>query len=99
MTLHEISSQLYSLSVDGFFNREKFTKSQLYSYLSTMFSCKPDTGSTIIMEIALPDGWWIFSVSRYSSTADGFSYFIPDTREQETHVKSDAWDRYTKSGR
>jgi len=99
MTLREISNQLYSLSVDGFFNHEKFAKSQLYDHLSTMFCDKPDTGSAIIMEIALPDGWWIFSVSRYSRAADGFSYFIPDTREQESRIKDDAWDRYTRSGK
>ena len=99
MTLHEVANQLYSLSIDGFFNREKFTKSQLYNYLSAMFCNKPASGSTIIMEVALPDGWWIFSVSRYACASDGFGYYIPDTREQESRIKSDAWDRYVGSGK
>lgn len=82
MTLHYVASQLHSLSVAGYFNREKFTVARLEKLLSDLFR----TGDSVTLEIALPDGWWYFTVSRYAPTRDGFDYFIPDTREQSDRL-------------
>ncbi len=82
MTLHDVSSQLYALSLDGFFNHERFTMKRLHDTLTAhmreaQFNAIPNT---FVMEIALPDGWWFFTVNKYGAEYD---YWIPDTREQE----------------
>lgn len=82
MTLSNIARQLYNSSVGGFFNREKFSEERLLNYLSSMMR----TGNSLVMEIALPDGWWFFTVTRYAKGRDGFDYMIPDTREQESRI-------------
>ena len=98
MTIREISSQLFSLSVGGFFNREKFTKPRLENQLSS-FTRKIagfGVGSKYYMEIALPDGWWYFIVTKYADRADGFDYYIPETREQESAIKNGLFGRVNK---
>ena len=77
MTLSDISSQLYSLSVAGYFNGEKFTKNQLNKLLRAMFQ---DNASQYIGEIALPDGRWWFKVLNLGNGQ--FDYFIPKNKEQ-----------------
>jgi hypothetical protein len=87
MTIHEISNQLHHLSVDGFFNGEKFTKQELEHYIHNCFSkglLKLE--NRLVMEIRLRDGEWLFTVDRFSNSTDGFDYYIPDTREQENHI-------------
>lgn len=85
MTIQYLSNQLHSLSVGGFFNGEKFTKGELLDYLKGVF--RPELNTTRwVMEIALPDGRWFFTITRFSDSSDGFDYFIPDTREQEKSV-------------
>ena len=82
MTIKHLSEQLYALSVGGFFNGEKFTKAELLDYIKGVF--RPELNARRwVMEIALPDGRWLFTINRYSDSADGFDYFIPATREQE----------------
>ena len=96
MTLREISSQLHSLSVDGFFNRQKVTVRWLEDYISTMLIRA--SGDSLVMEIALPDGWWFFTIYKFTDGGKiGFDYTIPDTREQESRVLSDLWDRYNQN--
>lgn len=85
MTIKEVSNQLHDISVDGFFNGEQFTKTELLNYLKSVFRPECNT-SRWVMEIALPDGRWFFSITRFSDSSDGFDYFIPDTREQEKSV-------------
>lgn len=87
MTLHEISTQLHSLSVGGFFNREKFSRDRLESQLRYAFLDAP-AGSRYVIEIALPDGWWYCSIYHYGTGRDQFDYCIPDNREQEAKIKS-----------
>ena len=91
MTIHDISTQLHDLSVGGFFNGEKFTKRELHNYITNMF--RPEAGPLkaghrLVMEIALPDGRWFFTIDRFADMPDGFDYYIPDNREQEARVKA-----------
>lgn len=81
MTINEVTNQLYDLSVGGYFNGEKFTRIQLHNYL------KWATGisNRWVMQIALPDGWWFMSVSRFNNGEYG--YFIPEDREKEYRLK------------
>lgn len=87
MTIHEISNQLHALSVNSFFNGEKFTKRELEHYINNCF----EKGSLklknrLVMEINLRDGKWLFTVDRFSDSVSGFDYYIPDTREQEARI-------------
>lgn len=82
MTITSITNQLFTLSLGGFFNGEKFTRQQLNHHIANAMR----TGDKYIMEIALPDGKWLFQISRWSDKPDGFDFFIPETREQETHL-------------
>ena len=78
MTKLELTSQLMTLSVAGYFNGEKFSKSRINNYIGKM--CR-NAGDKLFMEIALPDGRWLFRITHY---ADGdWDYYIPDTRAQE----------------
>lgn len=81
MTKTEIINQLYDLSVGGYFNGEKFTKTRLNTYITNMFR----TGNKLIMQIALPDGWWFFKINKFDNNE--YNYTIPDTREQEQRIK------------
>lgn len=96
MTIHDVASQLHSLSVDGYFNGEKFSVKQLQNYIADMFRSEETLAiaNTIVMEIALRDGRWLFSVTHYNNKPDGFDYMIPDTREQEDEL----FARLTKRG-
>jgi len=82
MTINEVSNQLFSLSVGGYFNREKFTRTRLRNQIAALLR-EP---GVITLEIALPDGWWYFNIFRYPDNC--YQYVIPETREQEAHIKS-----------
>ena len=90
MTIHELSTQLHNLSVGGYFNGEKFTKRQLEHYIASSF--RPEVslkaGNQLVMEIALRDGRWFFTINRWSDKPDGFDYTIPDNRDQEARIIS-----------
>ena len=82
MTLHNLTEQLYDLSVAGYFNGEKFTKERLERYIYNLM-IHADT-KVIIMEIALPDARWNFKISRWVERGSfQFDYYIPETREDE----------------
>ena len=84
MTKAELVSQLMDLSVAGYFNGEKFSKERLNTYISKM--CR-NAGDKLYMEISLPDGRWLFRITRY---ADGdWNYYIPDTRELENKLTAE----------
>lgn len=86
MTLHEISSQLYSLSVDGFFNHQKVTASWLKNHIQENLVQRGK--DSFVMEILLPDGWWHFAVHKFTDgNRIGYDYTIPDTREQEAYMR------------
>lgn len=84
MTLHDVSNALYNISVGGYFNGEKFTKSRLYSYIKNAFrdEVRLPIPGRVIMEISLPDGRWFMSINHYNDKPDGYDWWIPDTREQ-----------------
>ena len=90
MTISNISSSLFRLSVGGYFNHEKWTRARLTNTLRHWFGqvdgidrITPDARSwkKLVMEIALPDGWWLFCV--YQTPNGEFGYDIPETRQQE----------------
>ena len=85
MTLRQVTDSLYGLS--NIFNGERFTKERLYKYVYSIL-CKgtPKLGNRIAFEISLPDGNWLFEVIRYNDRQDGYDYFIPETREQESRI-------------
>lgn len=83
MTLKQVSNSLYGLSVGGYFNGEAFTKERLYAYLRAMMR----GAKRLVMQIALPDGWWYFSVVKYGDKHDSYSYDIPETRRDELYHK------------
>lgn len=80
MNIKELTNQLYELSVGGYFNGEKFTKTRLNTYITNMFK----SGQRLVMNIALPDGRWYFYIDKYNDNE--YDYFIPDTREQEQKI-------------
>lgn len=84
MTLHETCKQLHSLSVNGYFNGEKFTISRLENYVKSMFRGNLAGGNKLMMQIALPDGLWYFFITNYAKNE--FDYTIPDTRDQERRL-------------
>ena len=81
MTKAELVNQLFNLSVAGYFNGEKFTKTRLNIYITNMFK----TGEILVMNIALPDGRWYFKITKFANGE--YNYIIPDTREQEQKIK------------
>lgn len=85
MNLSDVVEQLYDLSVDGYFNGQKFTKRELNKYIKRMF----DSGSKkLIMEMALPDGKWFFEINSWKENMyTKYDYYIPETRECEIRLK------------
>ena len=84
MTKLELTTQLRNLSVDGYFNGEKFTKERFNTYIGKM--CR-NVGDKLFMEISLPDGRWLF---RITHCGDGeWDYYIPNTREQEAKLTAE----------
>jgi hypothetical protein len=92
MTLNEIATQLHEFSVGGYFNHQKYTKEDLRRYLKLML--RGDKPDPLVMEIALPNGWWYFQINKRNPERDGFDYTIPETREQEAEIKADLIRRY-----
>ncbi len=88
MTLHDIASQLHNLSVDGFFNGEQFTRTELeHAIRAWMRGCETNKiKNTFVLEIALRDGRWLMTITKFANTPDGYDYYIPDTREQERRL-------------
>ena len=93
MTIKQVSAKLFGLAVDGFFNGEQFTKRELEDFIANSFRSEASLklGHQLAMEIALPDGRWLFTITHYDPSADGFDFFIPETREQESRL----WARLT----
>jgi len=90
MTIHDVSAQLHRLSVAGYFNGEKFSQRRLETFIRDSFrpGVHLKAGNRLVMEIALPDGRWYFTINRFSPEPDGFDYTIPDDREQEARIKA-----------
>ena len=84
MTIKEVAHSLYGLSVAGFFNGEKFTVTRLEKQIRAWMQ---GGQKRIVMQIALPDGWWYFNVIRFADRPDAYSYYIPETRDDEIGVK------------
>lgn len=81
MTIKNVAKALHGLSVGGFFNGEKFTVTRLENQIRAWMRGT----NRIVMQIALPDGWWYFTVTNHNGS---YLYNIPETREQEAGVKA-----------
>ena len=88
MTLTQVASQLYNLSVGGYFNGEKFTKSQ---FTDAVKHWMRGINPTHIIQIALPDGWWFASINRYGNRPDEYDYTLPDTREGSDRLQKELY--------
>ncbi len=93
MTLTQAADQLYNLSLGGYFNREKFTADGWRRHVNALMR-HPETlkiKNTLVQEIALEDGHWLFTISYIpSSKGDGhgeYGWAIPETREEEQRLK------------
>lgn len=88
MTLNQAADQLYSLSLGGYFNREKFTAAGWRKHVNALMR-HPETlkiKNTLVQEIALLDGWWLFSIC-YIPESNEYGWCIPETREEEQRLK------------
>lgn len=92
MTLHETARSLYDLSVGGWFNREKFTFARFERMVKGLFSGNLKLGNKAVIEIALPDGWWLCEIIHYADDESSYNYEIPENREQEQRI----WQALTK---
>lgn len=79
MTLTEVTSQVYGLALAGYINGEKFTKQRFEGMVKSLMREQ----KRYVFQIAMRDGWWWASITKYADRPDGFDYFIPDDREQE----------------
>lgn len=82
MTLHETAYWLMRLT-EGKLNGEVYTNAELGYVLEKAFR----TGTSYYMIGTLPDGDWLIRVFQYNDTADGYDYYLPDTRAEETLLK------------
>ncbi|MCD8078293.1 MAG: hypothetical protein LUE63_07970 [Lachnospiraceae bacterium] len=88
MTLNQAADQLYNLSLGGYFNREKFTADGWRRHVKALMR-NPETlkiPNTLVQEIALGDGWWLFSLVYIPSSGE-YGWVIPETREEEQRLK------------
>lgn len=88
MTIHEVATQVHRLAVDHRINGMKVTKQWLESYLNKMMRSADQNKilNSVVMDIELRDGDWLFEVFRYSDAPDGYDYDIPDSREEERQI-------------
>lgn len=68
-----------------------FRTLQEYIERMSLFNGSLKLGNKAVIEIALPDGWWLCEVIHYSDERDGWNYEIPETRAQEKRI----WDALT----
>ena len=83
MTIKEIANQINDLSVAGYINGIKMSKSDIKTMFTKMLS---GNSTNYIFEIALPDGRWLAEVYRVPNLDNMYDYYIPDTREQEDRL-------------
>lgn len=81
MTLHNLTTKLYSLSVAGYFNGEKFSINEFARFVHHWM----DRTDKLFLTIALPDGEWLMFISKLSD--GGYDFTIPETRHQEQRLK------------
>lgn len=88
MTLTQAADQLYNLSLGGYFNHEKFTADGWRQHVKALMR-QPETlkiPNTLVQEIALGDGWWLFSIN-YIPSCGEYGWTVPETREEEQRLK------------
>lgn len=83
MTLSQTCRTLLNLTADHKINGERFTVKRLSDQVSNLLRTPGKLGNRLAMTIQLPDGEWLMTINRYADRSDGWSYYIPETREQE----------------
>lgn len=90
MTIHEVSSQIFNLTLGGFVNGEKFTKQELEHVFHVWMEVHDPSHNKVpgshLIELCLRDGRWFATIDKFADRHDGFDYYIPDTREEESRL-------------
>ena len=88
MTLHEVSNQIYDLTIDGFVNGEQFTRRRLEQSIRRWMKDAEHNkiANRCVIELCLQDGRWLAIIDKFSDAPDGYDYTIPDTRDQESRL-------------
>lgn len=92
MTLTQTINEIYDLTIAGYINGEKFTKTEFKRNMKHFFN---DLGfQKYIIEVSLPDGRWLCKITKFSNGE--FDYFLPETREQEKHLYAELGIKVTE---
>ena len=90
MTIHEVSTQLFNITLGGFVNGEKFTKRELEHVIHVWMEVHDPSHNKVanshLIELCLRDGRWYATIDKFADRPDGFDYYIPDTREEESRL-------------
>ncbi len=79
MTIHEIAEIFSKLEKTSVRKWEKQIRLVAKTQKEMLHEDLP-----FFMQINLPDGQWWAKVHQYRAKADGWTYYIPETREQES---------------
>ena len=93
MTLKDVTNSIINISVGGYVNGEKFSKTRLYNYLNAMFRANDDPD---FIRVEMPDGWWYTKVYKVHNLKGFYDYYLPDTREQEKELFDEFLERVSK---
>lgn len=80
MTLHEVAEQLYSISMFGYIDDEKHSKTGFINYVVSKVRKSKKIENKTVFRIALLDRWWYMTIGRHKNEYD---YYIPDTKQYE----------------
>lgn len=85
MTINNIINNLYSISIDGKFNGERFTKTGFSNAVKNhwIYNNGELISKELYLEISLADGDWLMKIFQYRDSNDGWDYYIPNTKEEE----------------
>ena len=84
MTFNQMVDSIYRNSMGHVLNGEKHTKEGFREWFSKMFKDNPR--HNVVYTMKFPDGEWICLATQYSDKNDGYDYYVPDTRGQETEL-------------
>ena len=85
MTLRQVADSLYEMTIAGYVNDTKYSRSGFCSALEEwmLFPESLKIKNRLVLQLSLPDGRWMATVNKFSDSADGYDYTIPADREEE----------------